>query len=124
MCKYADFNLWAPYVPSDDAYSNALHMNQTSTDTKNLDAWFVGGVGNFGAWLTDFQYTTAAFAGVEVLALMPAVMKDPRKDLPIAMVCMLILIYIEAYSLHTCMHTHIPRTILYSYLHTIIPLSF
>ena len=42
MCKYADFNLWAPYVPSDDAYSNTLHMNQTSTDTKNLDAWFVG----------------------------------------------------------------------------------
>ena len=55
----------------------------------------IGGVGSFNAWLVDFPYTTAAFAGVEVLALMPAVMKDPRKDLPMAMVgiCILTIVY-------------------------------
>lgn len=99
MCKYADFNLWAPYIPSDDYYTNIYHTNQTSIDTKSPDAWFVGGVGGFNSWLSDFVQTTDAFAGIEVLALMTAARKNPRQDLPYAMIASTILLFVTIMSL-------------------------
>ena len=90
--QYCDFNQWAAFVPSDDAYSNAKHG---SADTKSADAWFVGGMQGFQAWFVNFPLTTSCFAGVEVLALMPAVMKNPKKDLPFAMVGAVLVLFVS-----------------------------
>ena len=95
MFQYCDFNKNAPYVPH-ITFTNTT-TNQTITVHEHVEnKWFIGGMSSY---IASFPLTTAAFGGVEGLATMPAMMKNPKDDLAFSLMASMALLFVTNFIL-------------------------